>query len=304
MVMHKICGGADPFVFRHEDRWHLLLQDSIDSHPLAHDGIRGYSVRSADRIEDLPKSLPIYLQVSSQRDGLRQVWAGEIHSNYLYVSASNGNNTTHRIHVYKTNGEVHGPWEYLGELKTAVNEDGWMIDLTFGNIVDDENNERTFAFWSGWEQTPSPDSNSLEIVPQQIYVAECITPTEIGPRHLIAAPEGAWACSIASILEGPQALYIDEKFKGLILSGNASWTKSYATKVLHYLGGNPCSQNSWKMADSLLFPKGKGIGHGVIVEQANQLYFIGHYKTNDDHGWEDREVFFTQLTPDCVHKKI
>ena len=304
MEMTDICEGADPFIYKQHDTWHLLIQSDFRCEPHDHDGIKGYSVRSAKRISDLWSSEPVALTVSSQSENLRQVWAGEIHhTNHLYVSASTGDNATHRMHVYKTLGTAQGPWEHLGQLKTVASEDGWMIDLTFADITVNRET-KTYAFWSGWDTTPLSTSDTTEVIPQHIYVAECISETEIGQRYLIATPKEEWSCSVASILEGPQALYIENDFKGLLLACNASWTTSYNTSILKYLGGNPLHESSWKMVENPLFTLQKGIGHGMIAEEEKELYFVGHYKTQEKFGWHDRKVFYTKLTTEEIENLL
>ncbi|HYF12775.1 MAG TPA: hypothetical protein VD928_00555, partial [Candidatus Paceibacterota bacterium] len=54
-----ICTGADPYVFQYEGKWRLLMQEDIRPDPHVHTGIDGYTIRSADRIEDLPHSTPV-----------------------------------------------------------------------------------------------------------------------------------------------------------------------------------------------------------------------------------------------------
>ncbi|MES2966930.1 MAG: hypothetical protein V4668_04020 [Patescibacteria group bacterium] len=298
MNIQEICEGADPFIFKQNDKWHLLVQSDLSTEPHAHDGIKGYSLRSASSIEELPHSAPTLLTVGSQQENLRQVWAGEIHfDNHMYVAASTGDNTTHRMHVYKTHDTALGPWEHVGKLKTLDEDDGWMIDLTFAFInVDGE--MKPYAFWSGWETTPESDFHcNGKVVPQHIYAAPCISPTEIGKRVLIATPSDKWANSHEPILEGPQALYMDNTFRGLVLCGNASWTRQYATNFLKYKGGDPLSPTSWTMASNPLFRYKKGIGHGMIIEDKNNWYYVGHYKTQQKKGWEDRRIFFSKLSP-------
>jgi hypothetical protein len=292
-----ICVGADPFLFHQEGQWHLLLQEHLSEDPLAHDGIKGYTIRSAPTIEELSQSAPIPLTVSAQPSNLKQVWAAEIHfGTYMYVAMSDGNNHTHRMHVYKSYGNVYGPWEYIGPLKVPKQDERWAIDLTLATIrYQDE--DGMYAIWSGWEELvteTTPENFFHHIVPQSLYIAEFVSPIEIGERHLLCEPHGEWCSSIAPILEGPQTLTINGRFEGMLVTGNASWTDSYATNVLKYGSGDPLNASSWAMHPEPLFRKG-GIGHGMIVEQHNELYYVGHRKTLRAHGWNDRMVFYTRL---------
>jgi hypothetical protein len=100
---------------------------------------------------------------------------------------------------------------------------------------------------------------------------------------------------VAPILEGPQTITIGGQFKGLLVTGNASWTDRYATNVFKYLGGDPLLASSWSMHHEPLFKAGYGIGHGMIVEENDTVYFVGHRKTVRAHGWTDRTVFYANL---------
>ncbi|HEY0964220.1 MAG TPA: hypothetical protein VGE31_00280 [Candidatus Paceibacterota bacterium] len=295
--IRDICVGADPYVFKRNDVWHLLLQEDFNPDPGAHEGIKGYTIRRASNIEDLKQAEPTALLVSEQPPGLKQVWAAEIHfDSYMYVAMSDGDNHTHRMHVYHTDGDLIGPWHYLGPLQVPEQDDRWAIDLTLAVIKIGEV-DRMYAVWSGWDHVIEDNVPNLyeHIVPQNIYIAEFFTPTTIGPRHLLLRPEGEWCCSVASILEGPQTLTLEGEFKGILVTGNASWTEQYATSVLQYMGGDPLQATSWSLHADLLFKGGHGIGHGMIVEDGDQLYYVGHRKTVRMHGWSDRMVFYTPL---------
>jgi GH43 family beta-xylosidase len=208
---------------------------------------------------------------------------------YLYVAMSDGRNITHRMHVYETTGGVLGPWKELGPLKTP--DDRWAIDMSFAEIASPLG-PKWYAIWSGWEDAVDAQNADVfeKVIPQHLYIAECLSPTEIGPRHLLASPAEDWNSSVASILEGPQALVINGIFRGIVVTGNASWTDRYATNILRYAGGDPLRQASWQMAEKPLFKDGYGIGHGMFV-QDTELYYVGHRKTRRTHGWEDRAVF-------------
>lgn len=293
-----ICTGADPYVWREKSLWHLLLQEDVGSGPEAHDGIRGYTIRSAPSIDALLWAKPEPLKVESQESGLHQAWAAEVHfEKYLYVAISNGDNVTHRMRVYETQGNHLGPWVDRGWLQYPHEDDAWAIDLTFSHIA--WNGEKKwYAVWSGWdtaEYESLKERISEVVVPQHIYIAEMISPLEIGPRHKIVSPVHAWSSSVAPVLEGPQSLMLKRAFRGILVTGNASWTEKYATNILSYAGGDPLSSDSWHMQPEPLFADGHGIGHGMILEDGEKLFYVGHRKTRRTHGWEDRVVFFAEL---------
>jgi hypothetical protein len=112
----------------------------------------------------------------------------------------------------------------------------------------------------------------------------------------------AWCNSVKPILEGPQTVVVDGEFIGLLVTGNASWTLHYQPRILQYLGGNPLDPASWVMSHKSLLEEGYGIGHGVIVQEPENgnLWFVGHRKTLDKHGWLDRKVFATALSREDI----
>jgi len=294
--VNDICEGADPFVFKQNGKWHLLVQGDLDATPSGHDGIKGYTLRSAGRLEDLSESASTRLVVSSQPDNLRQAWAAEIHEQYMYVAISNGDNATHRMHIYMTEHDAYGPWRYVGPMIPPDEDDNWAIDMTLAKISH-RGAEKIYAVWSGWEKKTAeilPDELFAKVIPQHIYIAELISSTKIGKRHLLASPKDTWCTSVEPILEGPQALVISGEFKGFIVAGNASWTTKYATNILKYLGGEPLDHASWVMGNPL-FVDGHGIGHGMFVEDNKKLYYVGHRKTHLENGWTDRVVFFAEI---------
>ena len=296
-----IQSGADPFIFHQGGKWHLLVQGNTDPTPFGHNGINGYTIRSAERLEYLASSEPSQVLVAEQPDGLYQVWAAEIHfDKYMYVAISDGDNRNHRMHIYETEGDVCGPWKYIGKLREP-DDSFWAIDLTVATIRH-ANDDKHYAVWSGWEhahdRASAPEGT---VVPQNVYIAEFISPTEIGPRHMLMTPEGEWATSVEPILEGPQSFYLDGKFHSLIITGNASWTTKYATKLLRYDGGDPIDPSSWSLIDTPLFVDGHGVGHGMIVEEGERIHYVGHRKSSPEHGWADRVVFFVTFEPEHFH---
>lgn len=293
-----ICIGADPFIFYRDGMLNLLLQEDLSADPTTHEGINGYTLRRSPRISYVAYAPAEPIQSIPVEQRRTQSWAAEIYGNHMYVAHStNGENETHRMYVYETEGSMVGPWRELGELQAPKDDDKWAIDLMFTPPISFNGEEKEYAIWSGWE-------NEHDGFPQNLYIAEKISPTEIGPRRLLAKPDAAWSNSVKPILEGPQALVLDGEFQGITVTGNASWTDKYATSVMKYVGGDPMDSSSWRMADEPLFPAGKGIGHGIIVQEDEDVYFVGHRKTSRKDGWEDRSVFYTKLDRDHLNKYL
>lgn len=285
----RVCKGPDPYVFKDRGSWHLLVHENMSS-----DGIGAYTLRSAPTLEELlTKSQPCSLAVASQSEGLKQVWAAEIHNGkYMYVAASDGDNRNHRMRVFETEGHLVGPWREIGKIRHPEGDDSWEIDLTVVNI-----NEHPYAVWSGWEHCDDE-------FPQNLYIARMVSPVEVGRRRLLASPQEEWCCSGANILEGPQGLVFKGECRGLLVSGSPSWTNDYQTRVVNYKGGDPMDCKSWETAKSPLFPdrQKQGIGHGVIVEDQGQTWFVGHRMATSGAGWENREVIAIPMKNDYIEE--
>lgn len=291
-----ICYGADPFVFKENGMWNLLLQEDLREDNLAHEGISGCTIRTAPTIEGLVQAEKVSISISEQDVNLRQGWAPESEGKNMYIAHSDGDNKTHRMYVYETEGDAHGPWKALGKLKVPEKDDSWAIDMTFAEIPFEGGKEK-YAIWSGWEK---PDDE----FPQHIYIAKAISPTEIGERHIIARADKEWNTSVKPLIEGTQAIVLDGEFRGLTVAGNASWTGEYNTGLIKYTGKNPLDESSWIVGDEPLFPRGKGIGHGMLVEEDDKLLFVGHRKTSTKPGWSDRKVFYTYMDSADVNRRL
>lgn len=200
----------------------------------------------------------------------QQVWAPELHQIdghwYIYYAASDGNNKNHRMYVVGAAADPFGNY-----LFKEVLHDVWGIDMTTFTW-----DGKRFAVWSGWAY------NGAEF-PQNLYIAELLSPVEIGPRILLAEPEFSWEKSIAPILEGPQVWQQNGDLI-LLYSANASWTVEYATGALVLeVGGNPLNRENWVKRPTPLLTNA---GHGMVIDDL----FIHHRKMSSLAGWTDREI--------------
>ena len=99
-------------------------------------------------------------------DYSKQVWAPELHflagKWYIYVAASDGNNSTHRMQVLERDAaDPFGSFVYKG--KIAASTDRWAIDGTAF-----EWQGAMYFVWSGW-----PGSTDGQ---QNLYIAQMDTP--------------------------------------------------------------------------------------------------------------------------------
>lgn len=198
-----------------------------------------------------------------------QVWAPELHnidgSWYIYYTASDGNNGTHRPYVLRSD-HMFGPYEFCGR----VGPDVWGIDMTQFQWEDNR-----YFVWSGWE-------NNGDEFPQNLYIAVQDTPTSLGKRIRLSVPELEWETSIRPIMEGPQVWIRNNKLS-ILYSGNASWKQEYSTGLLTMVGINPLDPGDWEKRSEPLFPNA---GHGCMVED----YFVYHRKISTFPGWSDRVI--------------
>ncbi len=206
----------------------------------------------------------------------RQVWAPELHCVdglwYIYYSASDGNNSSHRNYVLQAPSPF-GPYLKLGRICPDI----WGIDLTRFAWWDGND----YAVWSGWEK------NGAEF-PQNLYIATMNSARSVVREPVcLAVPEFRWEKSIAPILEGPQ-VWMHDGLLSILYSANASWKQEYSTGVLTMVGGNPMNPQHWVKRTTPLF---QNAGHGCVIDG----YFVYHRKLSAFPGWNDREIVSTQI---------
>lgn len=276
--VHDLMIGADPFL--HYDPVEKLYTMPWYREDIDVPGVEGMAFLRAPSVKELPYAFPELASFRSISSYNKETWAPEIHTfegnTYLYIAESDGQNPTHRMHVYESN-EVTGPYEYKGKMTTP--DDCWAIDLTVF-MIDDQ----LYGVWSGW---PSPDCG----FPQNLYIAKMDTPWSFsGERQLLAEPNLPWMRSVQPILEGPQAFSTYGFVQGLTFAADASWTGAYTTGILWYCGGDPLRAESWSLHSKPLFPKGHGLGHGMFIPGQAKPDFLTHRKTSLQDGWDDRVI--------------
>lgn len=248
--------GQDPHITLY-DGAHLLCE-SVDEKQ-----IRISSV-------NLVEKKRIFHQVVWNNETEHQVWAPELHRVdglwYIYYASSNGENHTHRTMVVGAATNPFGPYKF----STPIGPDVWGIDM---NVFAWKG--KKYAVWSGWEKP-------RDEFPQNLYIAEMLSPTELGERKLLASPYLQWQLSVAPILEGPQA-FVDYGTLYLFYSANASWKQEYSTGILELVGENPLNPSHWVECP---WPLMTNAGHGHIVDGM----FVYHRKMSTIAGWADREI--------------
>lgn len=258
---YKPFPGQDPHVISYKNEY-LLTQSAYNS--------RRIVIKRFSNLQEMNRNQSQTVWMGKER----QLWAPELHQIlgkwYLYYSASDGNNPTHRTYVLESDCPF-GPYHSLGKLITPNNEDFWSIDTT---IL--QHHTGTYAIWSGWESTHAA-------FPQHLYGARLLEPNRIAPRFLLASPEFNWEQTIAPILEGPQILIGEYNRLFIAYSADASWTNEYKMGLLEYMQGPILDPLSWKKLPN---PWITGGGHGCFVDD----FFVYHRKLSNDSGWADREI--------------
>lgn len=257
--------GQDPFLFQYDDK--LMLIESFNERQIL---LREFvTPRKAGRT--------IWSSAAEH-----QVWAPEIYRikdrYYIYYASGDGTNYSIRPYVLESSrDDPYSPYIQYGPLTQT-----WGIDMT---TFYHEPTRQRYAVWSGWE-------NNGDGFPQNLYIAKMYSPTELGPRHLLARPTLKWEQTLAPILEGPQAFQQNNTLY-LFYAANASWSQEYSTGLLRLTGKNPLNAKDWKKTEKPLFTNA---GHGHPHPEDPSL-FICHRKLSPFPGWTDREITILPLPP-------
>jgi len=179
VVRNPLGSGADPFVIRSGDYYHLV-RSALDG--------KSIWIDRAESLQDIHSSSPRSDSVQawtapSGTNYSHQIWAPELHrwgsSWYIYVAASDGNNNTHRMQVLvRTADDPFGAFTYVGQITAPT--DRWAID---GTVLEWDN--KHYFVWSGWEGFTDGQQN--------LYIAEMRSPWLLnGDRMLLATPQYSW----------------------------------------------------------------------------------------------------------------
>lgn len=252
-------------------------------------GDRFLGVARAERLQDIGQAEMV--NVYEPQPGTPwscEIWAPELQFVrgrwYIYFAASDGDNRNHRMYVLEARtDDPQGEYVFKGQITDATNR--WAID---GIAVESQGG--LYFVWSGWR-------NEDDGFPQVLYIAEMSNPwTIVGARQEIAAPDLAWECQGASLLEGPAVLYGDS---GLFItySASASWTDHYAVGLLHYRGGDILCPSSWHKSPTPVFaaqPEQQvfGPGHNSFVKSPDgqEDWIVYHAIDHAGGGWSKRSV--------------
>ena len=271
--------GYDPYALQWNGQY-LLVRAAGES-------IR---ISRADQLQDVVNTNPHSEETLAWNapDGTNyshEIWAPELHHLdgkwYIYFAASNGSNSTHRMHVLeRDSSDPFGPYVYKGQITPVT--DRWAID---GTVLSWQGKQ--YFIWSGWSGASSGAQN--------LYIAEMSNPWTLATdRSLISTPQYSWEQHGLSINEGPQVL-VDGEHLHIIYSGSGYWSPDYALGRLTYDGtGSLLSAANWVKNPTPVFSKSSevvGTGHASFTKSPdgteNWIVFHAH---NDPSGFSYRVV--------------
>jgi GH43 family beta-xylosidase len=222
----------------------------------------------------------------------QQIWAPELHfldgKWYIYVAASDGNNSTHRMQVLERDStDPFGAFTYKGKIAAAT--DRWAIDGT-----EFEWQGAMYFVWSGGPGTTDGQQN--------LYIAQMDTPWSLSTnRVLLSSPTYAWEQYGLPINEGPEAL-IHNGTLNIIYSASGYWTNQYALGRLTYNGtGSILSASSWTKASLPVFQATAlvtGTGHASFTKSPDgtEDWIVYHAHANPTTFNEDRVIRIQPFT--------
>jgi GH43 family beta-xylosidase len=272
--------GADPYVVQWNDAYYLVRSNGnsvwIDRAP---------SLEKIHNSTAESDSIQVWTAPSGT-DYSKQIWAPELHflsgKWYIYVAASDGNNSTHRMQVLERDAaDPFGTFVYKGKIAAAT--DRWAIDGTAF-----EWQGATYFVWSGWPGTTDGQQN--------LYIAQMQNPWTLSTnRVLLSTPQFAWEQYGLPINEGPEALIHDGTLN-IIYSASGYWRNEYALGRLTYNGtGSLLSASSWTKASQPVFQATSevtGTGHASFTKSpdGHEDWIVYHAHASPTSFNEDRVI--------------
>ena len=278
--------GADPYVVQWNGMYYLVRSAG-----------NAVWIDRSSTLENIHNSTPESDSVKvwtppAGTDYSKQVWAPELHflagKWYIYVAASDGNNSTHRMQVLERNAaDPFGAFVYKGKIAAAT--DRWAIDGTAF-----EWQGAMYFVWSGW-----PGSTDGQ---QNLYIAQMDTPWSLSTnRVLLSSPTYSWEQYGLPINEGPEMLIHDGTLN-IIYSASGYWRNEYALGRLTYNGtGSILSASSWTKASQPVFQATSlitGTGHASFTKSPDgtEDWIVYHAHANPTTFNEDRVIRIQPFT--------
>jgi len=209
----------------------------------------------------------------------RDIWAPELFlldgKWYIYYTASDGNDRTHRMWVLENNSPdpTQGTWTDKGRLTTQP-ADLWSID---GTIL--QHDEKLYLIWSG-----RPYAAGNADLTQHLYISRMSNPfTLTGPTVRIASPEFTWEKRGFGVNEGPEVLRNPQGSIFLTFSAGYCGDDGYSLGLMRLKdGSDPMQAANWIKMPSPVFT-------GLASASAYAAGHNGFFKSRD--GKEDWLIY-------------
>jgi arylsulfatase A-like enzyme/GH43 family beta-xylosidase len=282
LFANPIAEGADPWMVRYGTNYLTCLSEAN----------RGVALYCSEGLTALGAKHVIW-QAPEQGPCSREVWAPEIHFLdgrwYVYVAASDGQNSNHHLWVLQSEGRdpfgkysVHGPL-YTGDHVDTGADNRWAID---GTVL--EKDGKSYFIWSGWEDIRDQ---------QWLYIAPMKDPLTIAGNRvrLCANDDYLWervgeTPAGRGLHEAPQVLEHNGR-TFIVYSCSGSWQPSYKLGLLALrASGDPLNPSDWTKHPQPVFSSNHttfGVGHACFVQSpdAREDWLVYHAKTDRRDGW-------------------
>jgi GH43 family beta-xylosidase len=272
----------------------IASRDSADPWIVHHDGFYYYTatldpsggiwVWKTRRLADLDKGEKVKVHTPDDPRRSKQIWAPELHLLdgrwYLYYTASDGEDESHRIYVLESRGrDPLGPYTFKARLFDPEN-DGWALDPSVYR--------RNGTLYLLWVAHVPENGNGIRI-------ARMKNPWTVEPGSaVIAATDYAWERHRYPINEGPVALQHGEKLF-VVYSASDTGTPDYALGMLTHTGGDLLDPKSWRKSPEPVFARYSGPDGNVYGPGHN-----GFFKSPD--GKEDWIVYHGKETSEYTYR--
>ena len=253
---NPIAPGSDPWVVWHDGFYYWCASEND----------RGVAVYRSDRLHARGEKQVVWCAPQAGPNS-REVWAPELHRLdgrwYVYVTAANGRNETHRMIVLEAvSDDPMGEFRFKAELYTGDDvvtgrENRWAVD---GTVLDHRG--QRYLLWSGWKD---------ERDQQWLYIARLSNPWTVSSNRvrMCANNDFAWehvdeSRATRGLNEAPQVLKRNGRIF-VVFSASASWETSYKLGLLELTpGADPLDARAWRKYHRPALqatPSTRGVGH-------------------------------------------
>lgn len=270
--------GADPWLTFYDGWYYLTTTTAWD-----------IKMRRARRIGELKSAPDEVVWKDATPTRFRDLWAAEFHLLesgrglrwYLYYTASDGEDTHHRMYVAESAGtDPRGPYTFKAKLLTDAKDEQYAIDGSVLRLPD----KKLYFLWCG---RPSPTGQGL-------YISHMENPwTLTGERTYL--PADGFGCAV--VREGPVALQKNGKVF-LIYSTCPADTPDYKLGMLIADSRSDLlAPASWKQYPTPVFARADdagvyGPGHNFFFQSPDgkEDWIVYHAKSGTQHTYGDRST--------------